>query len=164
MASKSKKAKDGDRPVYLVVADETEEFESALRYAARAARANGANLAVLHVIDEQSFVHWGAIEKQMRLDQRQAAEAFLLGVAEKIYDFSNLICGFYIEQGQGKDAVSEVLKANPEITKIILGGNTHSSSPGPLVSYFTGKGMSHLPVPLTIVPGHLDIAKIDEFV
>ena len=41
------------------------------------------------------------------------------------------------------------------ITKLILGGSVQSKSPGPLVSYFTGKGLSKLRVPLTIVPGNL---------
>ena len=42
-----------------------------------------------------------------------------------------------------------------------LAGVSGSAGPGPMVSYFSGKGLAKLRVPVVIVPSHLDPEKID---
>ncbi len=150
-------------PAYLIVADETEEFDNALRYAVRAARAAAGQVAILYVMGDDGFVHWGQVEERVRIEKRREAEEFLLTIAIRAREIDNLEPVLLLAEGERTAAILKTLAANSSITKLILGGDTNARSPGPLVKYFTGKGMKHLTVPLTIVPDHLSPEKIDGF-
>lgn len=151
-------------PVYMIVADETEEFSAALRYAARSASAHGARVAILHVSPENEFTPWGKVEEQMKLEQREAAEVFVSNLSRQMQAMNVPAPRQFVEQGEPHQVVLKVLADNPEITKLILAADTHGGGPGPLVSYFTGKGVAQLKVPLTVVPGHIAPENIDDLV
>lgn len=147
--------------MYLIVADETEEFANALRYAALAAQSVGAGVAVLYIIEPDHHWSWGSIEARVRKDTHEEAEKFLDSVAQRVLEISGVTPTLFIQEGKRSDALVKTVKENPAITRVILGANTKAGNPGPLVSYFTGKGVSALPVPLTIVPDHIPPATID---
>lgn len=151
-------------PLYLIVADETEEFGAALRYAALAAGTIGARIAVLHVMPEPDFAHWGGVEEHMNRAQRKEAEDFVARVAARIEDLGAPMPILLIESGDKAKAVLKVLDENTNIIRLILGGDTKSSGPGPLVTFFSGKGMAQLAVPLTVVPGHIAPEQIEHLV
>lgn len=146
----------GDGVVYLVVADETEEFYLALRYAARLATLNRGHVAVLHVADAGDFQNWGAVERMMRKELREKAEMFVWDAAKRINDLYGMMPVLYIADGPRADALVEVVNTDPGIAMLVLGGSTGSTGPGPLVTYFTGKGIGRLRVPVLVVPGNLD--------
>jgi hypothetical protein len=152
------------KQIYLIVADETEEFGSALRYASHAAKANNADVAILNVMAEQGFVIWGGVEEKVKEEQRQEGNKFLQEAARRLREIDGLEPILILEEGERVEAILRVISANPAIHKLILGGDTKARTPGPLVSYFSGKGMSRLPVPLTIVPDHMPPEKIDGLV
>lgn len=155
---------DDVRPVYLVVADNSEEFDSALRYAARSAQSMGAHIGILHVITEEGFLDWGRVEDRVKAERRASAELFLREVAARLYDIAGQRAILFLEEGERVEAILRVLNANPKITRLVLGGDSDGRNPGPLVKYFSGKGISRLPVPLTIVPDHIPPEKIDGLV
>lgn len=64
-------------------------------------------------------------------------------------------------EGKKTDALVELIENDKTIKMLLLGGDTQGSAPGPLVSYFSGKGLGQLRVPLTIVPNHLTDEEID---
>jgi nucleotide-binding universal stress UspA family protein len=151
----------GDGGVYLVVADESDEFNLALRYAARRAIAGRAHVGILHVIDVDDFQHWSNVEDMMRKELREEAEKFVWTVAKKINDLENLWPVIYIKEGGRIDAVIDVINEDINIRSLILGGGTQATGPGKLVTHFTGKGLSRLRVPVMVVPGHIEPQKID---
>ncbi len=159
--SKHHEGRRGDGGVYIVVADETEEFSVALRYAARLAQNNRAHLAVLYVADLQDFQHWGGIEDKMQKELREQSEMQIWNVAKKINDLNGMRPVLYLREGDRKDELIDVIDGDASIKMLILAAGTGASGPGPLVSYFTGKGMSRLRAPVLIVPGHLEPQKID---
>jgi hypothetical protein len=152
------------KPIYLIVADETEEFDSALRYAAKTARADHAHVGVLHIMSEPDFQDWSRVEERVRAEAQAEGEKFLREVSARIYDIDQQNSVLFLSEGDKAEAILKVLQANPKITRLILGGDAAGRSPGPLVTYFSGKGMKQLPVPLTIVPGHIPPEKIDSLV
>jgi nucleotide-binding universal stress UspA family protein len=153
-----------DGPIYMIVADETEEFDNALRHASRSAKAAGGNVAILYVTGEPGFLNWGKVEERVRAEQREEGERFLKNIAARVYEIDGLEAILFLEEGDRVEAILRVIERNPQITRMILGGDTSARNPGPLVSYFSGKGMSHLPVPLTIIPDHITPEKIDRLV
>ncbi len=143
--------------IYLIVADETSEFNNAMRYACQAAQKSGAHVGVVYVMPEPGFLHWGNLEERMQKDRRQEAETHLQKIAQKVRDISGLTASVYVGEGKRTEAVVKVIRDNPNITKLILGGSTRAGGPGPLVNYFMGKGIAKLPVPLTVVPDHIAV-------
>lgn len=150
--------------VYLIIADETEEFQLALRYVALLARANLAKVAILYVMDKQDFQHWGGIESRMRWEQRYEGEKLIWAAAQAVHEISSTISALYLEEGGRLEVILDVLKRDLNIKMMVLAGSAQSGNPGPLVSYFTGKGLVQMPVPLTIVPGNLTPPEIDSLI
>ncbi|GJL85344.1 MAG: universal stress protein [Micavibrio sp.] len=147
--------------VYLVVADETEEFPVALRYAARLAKVNHGHVAILHIIKVEDFQHWGDIEERMRKELRDNAEKFLWSAAENANTLNGVIPSLYLEEGNDIDVLVDIIDRDVNIQMLILAGVSGSAGPGPMVSHFSGKGLAKLRVPVVIVPSHLDPEKID---
>lgn len=151
--------------IYLIVADESEEFENVLRYTSHRARATGAHIAILYVMgDGEDFVHWSGVEDRVRAEQREQGEKYLYEVASRLHEIDGLQAILFLEHGDRIEAVLKIVNANPAMKLLILGGNTKARTPGPLVTYFSGKGMASLPIPLVIVPDHLTPEQIDSFV
>lgn len=146
--------------VFLLVADKSEEFTKALRYAARLAAYSHSHIGLVYVIEEQGFQHWGNIEERMRAELRAEAEHYLFDMATKVNEMTGERPAFYIEQGSKAESLVSIINKDHTVKMLILGGDTQGS-PGPLVSYFSGKGLGQLRVPLTVVPGHLDMSDID---
>jgi hypothetical protein len=92
----------------------------------------------------------------MRQERREEAEKLLQGIAGRIKEMSGLMAVLYIGEGSAADAVLKTIQDNPDISNLFLGGSTKAGGPGPLVSYFLGKGISKLPVPLTVIPDHIN--------
>lgn len=157
----AKKGRRSDGGVYLVMADESEEFPVALRYAARLAQNNRGHLAVLYVADMQDFQHWSGIESQMRKELREQAEMYIWDIAKKINDLNDMIPVLYIGEGNRKDVLVDVINEDLGIKMLVLAAGSGPTGPGPLVSYFSGKGLNRLRVPLVLVPGHIEMQKID---
>ena len=150
--------------VFLVVADETEEFMLALRYAAIVSKLRGARLGILKVIEPQDFMHWGNIENQMRREHREKAEKFLWEIAGHVEDFGCEAPAFYIYEGSLLDTIMETVENDPSVKRLILATSAHPGNPGPLVKHFTSKALSKLRVPLLIVPGHIDAQTLEDLI
>lgn len=157
-----KPGRRGDGGTYLIVADESDEFDIALRYAARMAVTRRGHVGLVHVIDIDEFQHWGKVEHKMLREMREQAEKFVWGVAKKINDLTGQVPSVYIEQGKRNDSLVDIINRDSMIVKLVLGAGTSAGGPGPLVGYFSGKGLARLRVPVVLVPGHLEPQAIDE--
>ncbi len=140
--------------VYLLIADESEEFQNALKKTAQLAQQNNGRVAILYVIEEQAFLHWGLIEKRIYHHQRAEAEKRVWEVAGRLMEMNGgQPAIYYMKEGKPREAILEVLNEDPYIKMLVLGAGTESSNP--LVSYFTRKGLRALRVPLLVVPDHV---------
>ena len=157
----AKQGRRGDGGVYLVVAEDNAEFGVALRYAARRAQAHRAHVGILHVINIDDFQHWGKVEEMMMQELRAEAEKQIWAHAKTVNDLNGIYPVLYFAEGHRTDTIIEVIDQDENIRTLILGGAEQASGPGPLVSYFTGKGLAKLRVPVVVVPGHLEMQKID---
>ncbi len=145
----------GKPKIYLVVADETEELNAALRFACFLARERESKIGILYAVSHEEFSHWGKIENMIRSENRLKAEKFVLSIAEKVQNDCGVTPVIFLEEGKTADAIIKVIDENPEICRLILGGSTKGGDPGPLVQYFSTKGFDKLKVPLGIIPDTL---------
>jgi len=150
-----------DGGLYWVVIDDSEEKELALRYAAHRARANNGHVAIVHVMEPQQFQHWGNVQKQVEKETRAAAEQALWDAANVAYDMAGQICSLYLEQGDHGEHLTKLLNDNPASKMFVLACSAGGKTPGPLVSYFTNKGLGQLCMPLVILSEKLDLGDVD---
>ena len=147
--------------VFLVVVDETEEMKVALRFACLRARRTGGRVALLYVIEPAEFQHWMAVGDLMREEARSEGEQLLQRLAAQVNELVGTIPVLYVREGKVRDELFKLLDEEPRISVLVLGANTGSRGPGPLVSALTGKMIGKLRVPITVVPGNLSDEEID---
>ena len=160
-ADKTQAPRDSSDRVFLVVVDETEEMEVALRFACRRARHTGGRVALLYVIEPAEFQHWMAVEDLMREEARSEGEQLLQKLAAQVNELVGSIPILYVREGKVRDELFKLLDEEPRVSILVLGANPGSRGPGPLVSALTGKMIGKLRVPVTVVPGNLGDEEID---
>ncbi len=153
-------AETSDR-VFLVVVDETEEMKVALRFACLRARRTGGRVALLYVIEPAEFQHWMAVGDLMREEARSEGEQLLQRLAAQVNELVGTIPVLYVREGKVREELFKLLDEEPRISVLVLGANTGTRGPGPLVSALTGKMIGKLRVPITVVPGNLGDEEID---
>jgi len=153
------------RRKFLVVADDTAEFQTALRFACRRARSTGGYVALLKVIQPAVFEHWSGVREEIARQQREEAEAELQAVAELVLAETGLPPEFLIQEADNaRAALRQVLSEDPDIKILVLAAATGRGGPGPLVSSIAKDGgkWGDRKLPITIVPGDLTDAEIAE--
>ncbi|MEW5686498.1 MAG: universal stress protein [Pseudomonadota bacterium] len=153
------------RRKFLVVADDSPEFGAALRFACRRARSTGGYVALLRVIEPAVFEHWSGVREEIARQQRQEAESALQQTAELVQAETGLPPEFLIKEADSaRVALKQVLTEDADIKILVLAAAVGGRGPGPLVSSIAKEGVKwgDRKVPITIVPGDLTDAEIDE--
>ncbi|MDJ0971145.1 MAG: universal stress protein [Kiloniellales bacterium] len=150
-----------EQRVFLVVVDQSEEMQVALRFAARRAQHTGGRVAMLHVIEPADFQHWMTVGDLMREEARSEAEQLLQRLATRVNELTGQLPILYLREGDRRDELLQLIDEEPSIQILVLAANVGQSGPGPLVSALTGRFLSRLRIPMTIVPGNLSDEDID---
>lgn len=148
---------------FLVVVDDSPEFEAALRYASRRARSTGGRVALLRVIPGGSDAHWSGVRDDIEREMREEAEALLNRLGAEAAERSGSQPVFLIENGDPQAAIRKVVGEDPEIKILVLASGTGPRGPGPLVAAVVKQGgFGGRKLPVTIVPGELTEADIED--
>ncbi len=147
--------------VFLVVVDDSPEMRPALRFACNRARSSGGQVALLRVIEPAEYQQFAAIGKLMQAEAREAAENLLSRLAGEVNSLSGHLPVLYVREGDPREELIAVITEEPSISVLVLGADTGSKGPGPLVTALTGKYVGKLRIPVTIVPGSLTDEQID---
>jgi nucleotide-binding universal stress UspA family protein len=143
---------------FLVVADDTPEFQAALRFACRRARSTGGHVALLRVIEPEYFEHWSGVREEIERQAREEAEAVLQRSAEFVQAETGLPPEFLIKNAENvRAALREVIGSDPAIKILVLAAAVGGRGPGPLVASLAKEGVTWgaRKVPVTLVPGDL---------
>lgn len=146
--------------IFLVVVDDTPELKPALHYACLRARRTSGRVALLAVIEPGDAQQWAAVEDLMREEKRAEAEALLLRWADEVYGLSGQMAVFYMREGLVRDELLKLIEEDASISILVLGAGTGPEGPGPLVTHLVNRVAGKLRVPVTIVPGSLDDARL----
>jgi nucleotide-binding universal stress UspA family protein len=149
---------------FLVVVDDTPEFDSALRFAARRARSTGGRVVLLRAIPPSAFEHWSGVREEIERQQREEAEALLNRFGEKAADLSGSAPVFLVEEAETRDAIIKAVDADPEIKILVLAAAVGARGPGPLVAAIAreGAGVGGRRLPVTVVPGDLTDQEVED--
>ena len=143
---------------FLVVADDSPEFDSALRFACRRARSTGGHVAILRVIEPAVFEHWSGVREEMERQAREEAEAVLQTSAERVLAETGLPPEFLIKNADNlRSALRQAIAEDPDIKILVLAAAVGGRGPGPLIASLAKEGVrwGDRKVPVTLVPGDL---------
>jgi nucleotide-binding universal stress UspA family protein len=147
--------------VFLVVVDDSDEMQVALKFAAKRAKHSGGRVALLYVIEPAEFQHWMFVGTLMAEEAREEAEKAVHQYSRQVQDITGQIPMIYIREGEREDQLMKLLKEEPLISLLVLAAADSTDGPGPLVSSLTGDMVGGLPVPITVVPGTLSDEDIE---
>ncbi len=145
---------------YLVVIDDSPEAGLALRFAARRAARTGGGVIVLAVVPPQDFLAFGGVQATIEAEAREAAEALAATAAEAVAQEANIAPQVMVRSGKPVEVVRAAIDATDDIAALVL-ATAASGAPGPLVTHFTGHDAGKLPCPVMLVPGGIDIDRLD---
>ena len=148
---------------FLVVVDDSPEFEAALRYAARRARSTGGHVVMLRIIPPAaSDAHWSGVREEIERQTRAEAETTLNGWAAEAAERSGSTPILLIERGEPQACIRKVVGDDPDIKILVLAAG--SNAPGPLVGAVVKQGANFTgrKLPVTIVPGELTEKEIED--
>lgn len=143
---------------FLVIADDSAEFQAALRYACRRARSTGGHVALLRVIEPAVFEHWSGVREEIERQARQEAEQVLQKLADVVVAESGQAPEFIIKHADNtRTALREVIADDPDIKVLVMAAAVGGRGPGPLVASIVKEGArwSARKLPVTVVPGDL---------
>ncbi|MBA4805382.1 MAG: universal stress protein [Brevundimonas sp.] len=150
---------------FLVVVDDSPEFEGALRYAARRARSTGGRLVMLRVIPPAApDAHWSGVREEIERQTRAEAEAILNRWAAEAGERAGSTPMLLIERGEPQDCIRKVVGEDADIKILVLASGEGGRGPGPLVTALVKQGAAFTgrKLPVTIVPGELTEKDIED--
>jgi hypothetical protein len=97
----------------------------------------------------------------MREEQREQAEALLQRLSAEVAEMAGSMPVIFIREGRRRDELLALIEEEPSISILVLAASTGAEGPGPLITALTGKALTKLRVPITIVPGSLTEQQLD---
>ena len=158
--------KPADKPlvqgrIFLVIIDESPELKVALRYACKRAAKTGGRVAMCYVMEPTDYQEWVGVSNLIRDEARTQGEATMQKMAGEVHKLSGNFPILFFREGDRQDEVMKLIDEEPTISILVLGASTGPKGPGPLISALTGKAMAKLRIPITIVPGNLTEADVE---
>lgn len=150
------------RKKFLVVVDDTPECRVALRFAALRARNVGGGVTLLRVYEPPDFQHWMGVGELMRQEAQEEAEALLRALSAQVFEETGIMPEIVIEEGSVRDVIQPLIENDRDIRILVLGASPDKAGPGPLVNFLVGELSGHFSIPITVVPGTLTRAQIEE--
>lgn len=153
---------DDRQRVFLVVVDDSEEMQVALRFACLRAKNTGGRVALLYVQEPAEFHHWLGVGELIQHERREEAEARLQELSSKAQEISGTMPILLVREGKRGEELLTLLDEDPSISIVVLAASTDSEGPGPVISYMMKQGGARMRVPLTIVPGSLSRDQVEQ--
>jgi nucleotide-binding universal stress UspA family protein len=143
------------------VVDRSSELRAALRFACRRAVHTDGVIALFHAVPAADFHQLASISDLMEHEARTEAEQLLQDIASEVHRQTGKFPALYLRQGDTTEQLIKVIADDPTFSVLVLGAGTGTEGPGPLVSALSGQLAGKIRIPVTIVPGDLDEARID---
>jgi nucleotide-binding universal stress UspA family protein len=156
MPSKRRSYEAGHKRKYLVVIDDTEECDRAVFWAAKRAGRTQSQIVMLRVIDPgDRNQQWLGVADIMAAEQMEEANAALDKFEARIREIANFTPERAVREGEVADEIAKLIEEDSDIGILVLAAATSKDGPGPLITSIT-KTVGTFPIPVAIVPGHLN--------
>jgi len=161
MSTKRRSYEKGHKRKYLVVIDDTEECERAVHWAAKRAGRTKSQLIMLRVIETgEHSQQWLGVADIMKAEAMEAANKALDKYAAHAKKIARVTPERVIREGDTAEEIVKLIDADADIGILVLAAGTGKEGPGPLVTSLA-KTAGTFPIPVAIVPGHLNDDELD---
>ncbi len=149
------------RSKFLVIVDESQELNVAIRFAAKRAQSTKGGVILLNVIEQFDPQQWQSIEDIILQEAREKAQEKLQKWSKVINDLTGIVPELMVKEGVTSQKIIETLEEDNAIRFLVLAA-AEADQPGPLVSLLAGQKSGKLPVPIVIIPQGLSENVIDD--
>jgi nucleotide-binding universal stress UspA family protein len=156
MPSKRRSYEAGHKRKYLVIIDDTEECDRAVFWAAKRAGRTKSQIIMLRVIETADRnQQWLGVADIMKAEAMEAANAVLDKFAARAKKIAHSAPDRVIREGNTPAEIVKLIEEDADIGILVLAAGTGKEGPGPLISNLA-KTAGAFPIPVAIVPGHLN--------
>lgn len=149
------------RSKFLVIVDESQELNVAVRFAAKRAESTKGGVILLNVIEQFDPQQWQSVEDIILQEARDKAQEKLQKWSKIINDHTDIVPELMVKEGVISEKIIETLEEDNAIRFLVLAA-ADADQPGPLVSLLAGQKSGKLPVPVVIIPQGLSDTVIDD--
>ena len=149
------------RSKFIVIVDDTQELDVAIRFAAKRAQSTKGGVILLNVIEQFDPQQWQSVEDIILQEARDKAQEKLQKWSKVINELTNIVPELMIKEGITSEKIIETLEEDNAIRFLVLAA-AEADQPGPLVSLLAGQKSGKLPVPVVIIPQGLSDDLIDD--
>ena len=149
------------RSKFLVIVDDSQELNVAIRFAAKRAQNTSGGVILLNIIEQFDPQQWQSIEDIILQESRDKAQEKLQKWSKIINDLTGIVPELIIKEGVPSEKIVETLESDSAIRFLVLAA-AEAEQPGPLVSLLAGQKSGKLPVPIVIIPQGLTDEVIDD--
>ena len=149
------------RSKFLVIVDDSQELDVAIRFAAKRARSTKGGVVLLNVIEQFDPQQWQSIEDIILQEAREKAQEKLQKWSKVINDLTGIVPELMVKEGVTSEKIIETLEQDDAVRFLVLAA-AEADQPGPLVSLLAGQKSGKLPVPIVIIPQGLSEDVIDD--
>lgn len=149
------------RSKFLVIVDESQELNVAVRFAAKRAESTKGGVILLNVIEQFDPQQWQSVEDIILQEARDKAQEKLQKWSKIINDLTDIVPELMVKEGVISEKIIETLEEDNAIRFLVLAA-ADADQPGPLVSLLAGQKSGKLPVPVVIIPQGLSDTVIDD--
>lgn len=161
MGSKRSSYEKGHKRKYLVVIDDTEECDRAVYWAAKRAGRTKSQIVMLRVVETaERNQQWLGVADLMQAEAMEAANLVLDKFEARIKKIARIKPDRVIREGAAAEIITKLIDEDADIGILVLAAGIGKEGPGPLVSNLA-KTAGQFPIPVAIVPGHLNDEDID---
>ena len=161
MSNKRRSFEAGHKPKYLVVIDDSEECDRAVFWAAKRAGRTKSQIVMLRVIEPgDRNQQWLGVADIMKAEQMEAANATLDKFAARSREIADINPDRVIREGGTAEEIIKLIDEDADIGILVLAAGIGKEGPGPLVTGLA-KTAGAFPIPVAIVPGHLNDADLE---
>ncbi len=147
---------------FLAVSDETEECLKALVFAGMRAKAVGSGLVILRSAETPGLGGWIGLDKDISQDALDSARLKATKHADAVEQRVGVKAELVVSEEDPVDAIRKLIDKDTAIKVLVLAAGT-GRGPGPLVSRLAkGKRLAARPIAVTVIPGDLTDAQLDE--
>lgn len=161
MSIKRRSYEPGHKPKYLVIVDETAEWDRAVYYASRRALRVGGGVVMLRIVESDEHAQeWLGVADLMRAEAYEGAENALDRASGRANGIAAITPERVIREGDIVEQILDVIDKDADISMLVLAASGGPEGPGPIIAMMA-KMVGAFPIPVTIVPGELSDEDID---
>jgi nucleotide-binding universal stress UspA family protein len=161
MSSKRRSFEKGHKRKYLVIIDDTPECDRAVYWAAKRAGRTKSVVEMLRVIETvDRNQQWLGVADLMQAEQMAAAKTVLEKYAGRATAIAKVKVERVIREGNTANEILKLIDEDADIGILVLAAGNGNDGVGPLVTHIA-KTAGTFPIPIAIVPGHLNDEDIE---